>query len=139
MKRILLDTNVVLDVLLAREPWCEDARTLWQANDAQTLQCYVSASSLTDIFYIAKRIRGAEAAREAVHKCLKAFEICSVTRDSLELAWRLAGVDFEDDLQVACATIEVLDAIVTRDGAGFPGTGILVLTPSEAAKELLIE
>ena len=56
--RILLDTNVVLDVLLKREPWVSDASVIWQANDEGRLVGYLMASALTDIFYIACRLAG---------------------------------------------------------------------------------
>ena len=53
--RVLLDTNVVLDWLLDRKPWSDDALPLWQARDTGRLITYISASAVTDIFYIARR------------------------------------------------------------------------------------
>ncbi|HLB46163.1 MAG TPA: PIN domain-containing protein [Anaerolineales bacterium] len=94
--RVLLDTNVVLDVLLRRDPWLKEA--LWQANDDSRLVGYISASTLTDIFYVARKLAGLDAARRAVRICLDAFEICPIDRSTLELAAALSGADFKDNL-----------------------------------------
>lgn len=80
-----------------------------------------TASSLTDIFYVARRITDISQAQQAVRICLQAFEICPVDRRGLELALTLPGSDFEDNLQIASALLSGLDAIVTRDPSGlFP-------------------
>jgi predicted nucleic acid-binding protein len=55
--RVLLDTNVVLDVLLKREPWVAEAQILWQANDDGSVAGYVVATTLTNIFYIARMVQ----------------------------------------------------------------------------------
>jgi predicted nucleic acid-binding protein len=66
---VLLDTNIVLDVLLKREPWVLDSQRIWHACDEQRIQGYLIASTLTDIFYIARKLVGREAALEAVELC----------------------------------------------------------------------
>jgi predicted nucleic acid-binding protein len=107
--RVLPDTNIVLDVLLEREPWVTEAKQIWQANDEGQIIGYVLASAITDIFYVARRLVGLEKAREAIHTCLEAFEICTVDRRALEIAEALPGNDFEDNLQMACADLASLD------------------------------
>ncbi len=134
--RILLDTNIVLDALLDRQPWAAKAAIIWQASDEGQIVGYIVASTLTDIFYIARRLSDLETARKAIRLCLETFEICSVDRQALEQAYALSGNDFEDNLQIACAHIANLDAIVTRDSAGFKATTIPVLTPTEMAAQL---
>jgi predicted nucleic acid-binding protein len=134
--RCLLDTNVVLDVLLKREPWADDVSRLWQANDEGRIVAHIAASSLTDIFYVARRIVGLPAAHAAVQLCLTAFEICPVERQTLEAAVTLSGSDFEDNLQIACASQMHLDAIVTRDPQDFKYSPIRALTPAEALAQL---
>ena len=134
--RVLLDTNVVLDVLLKRDPWLKEAQALWQANDDGRLVGYISASTLTDIFYVARKLAGLDTARRAVRICLDAFEICPIDRSTLELAAALSGADFEGNLQMACAAQSVLDAIVTRDAEGFRHSTVPALTPAEALSRL---
>lgn len=77
-----------------------------------------------------------DAARGAVRLCLDTFAICAVDRLSLEQAIYLPGGDFEDNLQVVCATLAGLDAIITRDKDGFQGSTITVLTPTELLAQL---
>ena len=134
--RILLDTNVVLDVLLRREPWVSEASAIWKANDDGRMVAYLMASALTDIFYIARRLVGLEAARAAVQTCLEAFEFCPVDRHTLERAHLLSGTDFEDNLQMVCAEIAQLDAIVTRDPGDFKNSTITALTPANVLARL---
>jgi predicted nucleic acid-binding protein len=53
--RVLFDTNVVLDVLLRREPWVVEAQALWQAVDDGRIVGYIPAVAVTNIVYIARR------------------------------------------------------------------------------------
>ena len=64
--RVLMDTNVVLDVLLKREPWVKDSAAAWLASDEGRIIGHITASTLTDIFYISKRLGGLDVARQAV-------------------------------------------------------------------------
>lgn len=56
MMRILIDTNVLLDVLLSRDPWVTDAARLWAIIETGKVAGYVCASTFTDIFYVARRL-----------------------------------------------------------------------------------
>jgi predicted nucleic acid-binding protein len=117
--KVFLDTNVVLDVLLAREPWREAAERIWLACDEGRATGHVAATTLTNIFYVARKHKGAADARRAVEILLEAFEIVAVDRAVVAAAVALNGQDFEDDIQIACAHAIAADVIVTRDSAGF--------------------
>jgi predicted nucleic acid-binding protein len=134
--RVLLDTNVILDVLLQREPWRQASDAVWDAVDNEALTGFLSASTLTDIFYVAARARGPEFGVAAVQLCMATFEIASVGRQLLEHALAMEGHDFEDNVQVAVATLLSVDAIVTRDSVGFAHARIPVLTPSSLLEQL---
>lgn len=129
--RVLLDTNIVLDVLLNRVPWFNDSQAVWQTHEKGKVRGHIAASTLTNIFYISRRSVGLATAHGIVRECLRTFDICPVDRYALEQATRLIGSDFEDNLQIACATIAGVDAIVTRDKGGFAAAPMIVLTPSE--------
>jgi predicted nucleic acid-binding protein len=134
--RVLLDTNVALDVLLSREPWLEDSQALWLAADDGLLSACVSATSLNDIYYVARKVADVPRARQSVKLCLDAFEVLAVDRAALERAQQLTGPDFEDNLQIACAEAAGLDAIVTRDTAGYAESTVAVLSPRECRQLL---
>src|SRR5215469_3913907 len=116
--KALLDTNVVLDVLLARKPWVSDSKAVWDACDDGRIDGYITATTITTIAYITERTAGKVAAKKSIRICLDAFTLCTVDLTVLELAYTLSGDDFEDNLQIACATTANLDAIITRDKSG---------------------
>lgn len=134
--KVLLDTNILLDVLLARAPFVTDASAIWAACDAGDLTGCISASTLTDIFYIARRATDIPTARIAIGLCLATFDIVPIDRQTLEQAAALSGDDFEDNVQIACATIAGLDAIVTRNTAHFAGAALPILPPAELVARL---
>ena len=134
--RVLFDTNVVLDLLLARAPFEQEAKRIWDALDEERIIGFVPASALTDIFYIARKQVGREMALDAVQTCFDSLEICTVDSQAIQKALSLPGIDFEDNLQEACAVIYELDAIVTRDKAGFKRSSIPVMTPTEVLAQL---
>jgi predicted nucleic acid-binding protein len=134
--RVLLDTNVVLDVLLRRGPWLAQAETLWDASRAGTLESCINASSLTDIYYISRRLVGREKARQVVRACLDVLTILPVDASLLEAAFGVAASDFEDGLQIAAAKRSSLDAIVTRNVADYAASEVPVFLPLDFARQL---
>ncbi len=67
--RVLLDTNVVLDFLLDRPPFAEAAAYLWQANEEGRIEAYVSVITPVNVFYIARKLKGAPVAKQLVEAC----------------------------------------------------------------------
>ncbi|MEM6253755.1 MAG: PIN domain-containing protein [Cyanobacteria bacterium P01_D01_bin.156] len=132
---ILVDTNLILDFLLERHPFFKEADDLFQLIKTSKIVGYATATTLTDIFYITKRhTKSLETANQAVSFILAALQISPVNRQVLELALNSSTPDFEDAVQAACAAIQNLDALVTRDG-GFKTELIPVLSISEALKQ----
>jgi predicted nucleic acid-binding protein len=135
--RVLVDTNIILDFLLQREQFLQDAELLFQAIDSGQVVGYVTATTLTDIFYVARRhTRSVEKARQAVSETLTAMEICPVNRAVLELAFSSGLADFEDALQIACAMTQGLEAILTRDTQGFLNSSLPTLSVQELLQQL---
>jgi predicted nucleic acid-binding protein len=131
MNRILLDTNVVLDALLERDPWVAEARAIWDAHLRYRISAHITATSLTDIFYVSRRLRDRGKAWLAVGACLDQLYILPVDLPVLQSAARIGDGDFEDHLQIAASVAAHLDAIVTRDPSGFRHSPIPVLSPAE--------
>jgi predicted nucleic acid-binding protein len=135
--KVLVDTNVLLDFLLEREPFKKDAEELFAAIDSGQIIGYVTATTLTDIFYIArKHTRSLELAREAVSSTLETMTICPINRNVLEAAFTSGLTDFEDAVQIYGAIAQNLDAIVTRDAKGFVSSTIPVYSVQELLKRL---
>lgn len=134
--RVLLDTNIILDVLLDREPFVTDAQALFEAIEDRRVEGYVTATTLTDIFYIVRKSKGIQIAKEAVSRLLATMKICPVNRRILQAAILSNLSDFEDAVQLACATSLNLDAVITRDPAGFAGAAIPILSAGDLLQNL---
>ena len=136
LMNVLLDVYVLLDIFLEREPWFENARAIWDAHHHRKLVVHLPAHGLTNLFYIARRSVETNKAREAVRLCLKTFDVIGIGRKELEEADNHPGVDFEDNLVMACASIARLEAIVTRDSAGFAASPLQILSPTDLLARL---
>ncbi|PHM11144.1 PIN domain-containing protein [Nostoc sp. 'Peltigera malacea cyanobiont' DB3992] len=136
--RVLFDTNVLLDALLAREPFVADAAFLLETVELGQVEGFMSATTVTDIHYlVGRQTKSAVIAIAAVTQLLALMEICAVDRDVLEQAIALRLTDFEDAVQVASAMKLGLEAIVTRDVDGFTGSPIPVLSSKEMRNQLM--
>jgi predicted nucleic acid-binding protein len=129
--RVLVDTNVVLDVLLAREPWASEAQAVYASRDDGQVELCLLASTVTDVYYIVRKQAGREKARESVATCLQVYTILAVTREVIEQALARMGVDFEDDVQIAAPDMEQVAYLMTRNVTDFAASPIPALTPPE--------
>jgi predicted nucleic acid-binding protein len=135
--RILFDTNVLLDALLARDPFVADAAPLLKAVESGVIEGFMSATTVTDVHYlVGRQTRNAETAMTAIIQLLALMQICPVDRSVLEQAIALGTSDFEDAVQIACAMALGLDAIVTRDTTGFVGSPVPILSPTTLRNQL---
>ena len=135
--RVLVDTNVVLDFLLRREPWMAQSRELLRAQREGRIELFISANSVTDLFYVIRRQAVRQRAWAAIRASLKNLTVVPIGRAELLAAAQLEGPDFEDNLQVVCAVASQVEAIVTRDTAGFDFSPIPVMPPVDAISRLL--
>lgn len=132
----LLDINVVLDVLLSRQPWFAESAQVWDAHRDGRISAAIAAFTVPTIFYIMRRQNDLADAQEAVRICLTTFHFVPVQRSTIELARTFPGSDFEDNLQMACAVEAKRDSIITRNPDDFRGAPLLVLTPAELIAQL---
>ena len=129
--KVLIDANVILDVLLNRSPWVTDSQAVWDANHRQQIHGYVVATTVTNLFYIARKVVGQLLALKGVCDCLAAFDVVSVDQMILQDAASLPGSDFEDNVAIRCAAMSGMDAIVTRNLADFAGSPVSAISPAE--------
>jgi predicted nucleic acid-binding protein len=134
--KVLLDMNVVLDVLLVRQPWFPEASQVWDAQRNGRITAGIAAFTVPTVFYVVRRQTDLTHAHDAVRICLTTFEIVPVQRTTLDQARTLAGGDYEDNLQLACALEAQMDRLVTRDSSGYPSAPIPVVTPAQLLAQL---
>lgn len=118
MKRLLLDLNILLDVVLDRAEAANAAR-LWAALERGKGRGFVPAHGVTTIFYLVSRAQGGSFARRATDGILRTFAVAPVDEKVLRRALSLGWPDFEDAVCAAAAEICGCDVIVTRDPKGF--------------------
>lgn len=134
--RVLLDTNIVLDVLLARAPFDAAARDIWHACEHGRCTGFLASVSVTNIWYIGRRSVGAASARQHLADVLQVLHVCSVDFDVLAAAFADGRADFEDAVQIAAAVASGLEGIVTRNAHDFVGSPLPVLTPEAFLAQL---
>lgn len=136
MKRVLFDTNVVLDVLLDRRPHAEASAAAWAAVETGISEGMLAAHAVTTIHYLVRREVGNVKAKRAMMAILRVFGVATVDGAVVQEALQLPLSDFEDAVTAAAARLAGCECIVTRDPRGFRGSPVLSLTP-EAVMPLL--
>lgn len=135
--KIMCDTNVIIDVLLEREPFVEDSCKVLSLCEEHKVDGFVSAPSITDIYdLVRKYTHSTGLAYKAVGKILEIVKVCSVTNNDVLTAFQQKARDFEDCLVATCARSIRCDSIVTRNKTDFEEFDIPVLTPAELLQQL---
>lgn len=129
--KVLVDTNVLLDVLLDREGLADASSKVLTAVEQGRLAGAVCATAVTTIHYLVARERSAGEAIGAVRKLLVLFEVAPVHRSVLGSALDLGFSDYEDAVTHEAARRVGATAIVTRNVRDFRRAELAVLSPDE--------
>lgn len=128
--KLLLDINVLLDVVLAREPWAEAAAHLLSAVEAGRASGVVAGHTLTTIHYIVGQKEGRAKATQAVSDLLRILDVVPIERTDFHQAMVLDMNDFEDAVQAAAAIKVDAGYIVTRNERDFRSSPVPAMQPS---------
>lgn len=113
---VLIDTNVILDAVISRPPHNVSAEKLFLLAAEDKLNAAITASSVTDIYYLLhKHLHDADQAKQVLLKLFSLFEVLDVTRSDCEKALSMPMSDYEDALLATCAKRRKLDLIITRN------------------------
>jgi predicted nucleic acid-binding protein len=134
--KVLIDTNVILDIALKRQPFFEDAARLLKAAGSPKLQFYITATTVTDLYYIIRKAKGRAEALGFVRDLLVIVDVAGVDRLVILDALDSDLSDFEDAVQCAAAEQENISTIITRNEADFAQSGLTVLSPSAFLESL---
>ena len=129
-KRIFLDTNVILDYLLEREPFYYDALKLWAACEEGTVEGYVSALTVNNVHDIAHRLKSETTAMIAVRGILSVFNVVPLDKELMKLAADFHDRDYEDDIQLQSAIRSGCTHLFTRDPTHFHTKALALVPPS---------
>ncbi|NHB70230.1 PIN domain-containing protein [Perlabentimonas gracilis] len=131
MKRLLLDTNIILDIALKREPHFELSSKIFELIDKNRIIGYITASTVTDIYYISRKEKGNEIAIEFISNLIEIVDVIGVDKSIIVKALKSNLKDFEDAVQVSAAEYNEIEIIVTRNKSDFLNSGLEILTPKE--------
>lgn len=134
--RVLLDSDVVLDFVLERELFVEVAGELFELIAQGACDGYISGITPINVFYLTRKAKGIDKARQAVSDLLIAFQVSPITHMVLEDAFALPFTDYEDAVQHASATASSLDAIVTRNLDDYQNATLPVYSPMDFLNHL---
>ena len=129
--KVLIDSNVVLDILLNNIDFYNNSMAVFVHAEQNRITGYISASAITDIYYIARKKLGKALARDAVKKMLYVFQPATVTGDEIFKALDLDWGDFEDSVQFVVGSNLSVDYIITRNTNDFSSGNIPAVTPEE--------
>jgi predicted nucleic acid-binding protein len=136
VRSVLFDANILLDVLLRREPLHVASGLCLRRARAEGIDIYVAAHSVTTVVYIATRDLGASAATSAVRRMLEGLKVAAFTDDTIRSAFGLAFPDFEDAVTYVAALGAGVEAIVTRDARRFSQSELPVASPEAFSRGL---
>ena len=139
MKKVLLDTNIILDFALKREDFFENSKKILDLAYNKLIVAYISATIVTNIYYIAKKQKGREETIQFLSSMLEFLEIATVDKRVVLEALELDFKDFEDAIQECSAANITIPIIITRNEADFKKSNLKIYTPEQFLREFLKE
>jgi predicted nucleic acid-binding protein len=134
--KILIDTNVIVDVALEREPYLVDSEQVLLFVEQDEVEGYISASTFSDLYYIIRRQKSREWTFDFLSRLVTYCEIATVNEAAIRMALTANFRDLEDAIQYATAAVNELEAIVTRNPDDFPVTTPRIMTPNQLIQGL---
>ena len=132
MKKIFLDTNIIVDLIADRKPFSKYAIQIFQKAELKEIELFTSSHSIATTHYLLKKYLGEKELRDVLYDLLDYITVVAVDIDILKKGLRSNHKDFEDSIQILCASsIEKIDYIVTRNTKNFKASEIPAYNPDE--------
>lgn len=132
MKKVFLDTNIIVDLIADRKPFSKYSIEIFKKSEEKKIELFTSSHSIATTHYLLKKYVEEKILREVLYNLLDYVTVIPVDTDVLKKGLRSKHRDFEDSIQILCASsIEKIDCIVTRNTKDFRESEILVLAPDE--------
>lgn len=134
--KVLIDTNIVLDVLLNRKPFVEDAVKAFRQAEKGQLEAYITASSVTDLVYILRKAYSLNEIKTHLKEMFQFIKIARINPSMLAAALDKDAPDFEDAVIMECARQNGVEMIITRNKSDFKNSDAPCLSLEEWVKQL---
>jgi len=135
LKRVLFDSDVLLDVLAQRQPFviasAQALNVVTVTKMEMQIKGYVSGHAVTNIFYVLRRQIGSEMARDAISRLLLHLQVASITDEVIRAALQSSMTDFEDAVSSEAANAVGVEIIVTRNKSDFVASSVPAMLPEE--------
>lgn len=129
--KVLIDTNVILDVLCARAEFLEDSSRVWKYCEVNKITGVVSALSIPNIVYILRKELDPTKTKDIIDRLMLIFDIADLKAEDLRRAGEMKIADYEDAVQMCCAGRINADFIITRNVRDFVSSPVPAIKPSE--------
>ena len=129
--RAIVDTNVVLDVLLERDPFVKQAVEVFCLVEESRIDAFICATTVTTIDYLLVKSLPKSKARNALRRLISLFEIATVNRPVIERALVSKIQDFEDAVLNEAGQMAGVDFVITRNTKDFSKSSLKVCDPNE--------
>jgi len=129
--KILIDTNVILDVLCDRPEFVDDSLKVFKYCEAKQITGCISALSIPNIVYIMRKELDNEKIKDILNTLTSLFTIVDLRERDLIKGADLEFADYEDALQSVCASRVKANYIVTRNIKDFKNSSVPAIKPSE--------
>ena len=135
--KIVLDTNVVMDVLADREPFANDSEEVMNLAANRRVVAAITANSITDIAYLLRdRPKGGKTVRAVILDLMEVLEVLAVGREQCVRATELPMADYENALLAVCAKRWNADLIVTRNIRDFKESPVQAVSPRDCLRRI---
>ncbi|MBX9851585.1 MAG: PIN domain-containing protein [Cytophagaceae bacterium] len=135
MKSFFLDTNILLDLLADRKPFSDQAAIIFESQEQNKINLYVSAISFNNLYYIITKIEGHKTAVKLLKELSDLVTIIPLEQSIIQNSLESSFTDFEDAIQYHSALkTKNIKGIITRNTKDFKKTELPILTPELAIK-----
>jgi predicted nucleic-acid-binding protein len=129
--RLLLDTNIIVDVISEREGYTESLQLLRYC-EVKLAEGFISVISIMDAMYILRKYNTREVLREAMQTLIAILYTAIIQKSDITGAFAGGIDDYEDAVQANCAWRIGADYIVTRNLKDFAASAVPAISPREA-------
>ena len=134
--KILIDTNVILDVLCDRTDFVESSSKIWKLCEVEKIDGYISALSIPNIVYILRKELTPEKTQQIIEQLFMIFHIADLKSSDIRTAANMKTSDYEDAIQMVCAQRMKVDFIVTRNIKDFIESKVPAMKPDELLERI---
>jgi len=131
MNKVFIDADIILDLLLDREPYSRSSSKLFTAIEEREVIAFTTPVILANIYYISAKMVNRKSALEYIRKLLTLLKVTAVDEKIMLLAANSDFKDFEDSIQYYAAKNEAVDFLITRNKIDYKITDLTVCTPDE--------